>query len=62
MVAMFIGEIGILDRKDMDHFAKIFLSFQKLGKSKKPAGKFTYICLYKLSNVSFQKSKSYGAS
>lgn len=37
MVAMFIGEIGVLDRKDMDHFAKIFLSYQKLGKSKKPA-------------------------
>jgi len=33
MVAMFIGEIGILDRKDMDNFAKIFLIHQKLGKS-----------------------------
>ncbi|KAJ7103571.1 hypothetical protein B0H15DRAFT_221043 [Mycena belliarum] len=34
MVAMFIGEIGVLDRTDMDHFAGIFLAYQKLGKSK----------------------------
>ncbi|KNZ78562.1 hypothetical protein J132_00421 [Termitomyces sp. J132] len=33
MVAMFIGEIGILDRRDMDHFAGIFLAYQKLGKT-----------------------------
>jgi len=33
MVAMFIGEIGVLDRADMDHFAGIFLRYQKLGKS-----------------------------
>ncbi|KAF8078667.1 hypothetical protein FPV67DRAFT_1466003, partial [Lyophyllum atratum] len=33
MVAMFIGEIGILSRKDMDHFAGIFIAYQKLGKS-----------------------------
>ncbi|GLB36111.1 putative uncharacterized alpha/beta hydrolase domain (DUF2235) [Lyophyllum shimeji] len=32
MVAMFIGEIGILSRKDMDHFASIFVTYQKLGK------------------------------
>lgn len=25
------GEIGVLDRRDMDHFADIFLDFQKLG-------------------------------
>ncbi|KAJ2920394.1 hypothetical protein MD484_g113, partial [Candolleomyces efflorescens] len=36
MVAMFIGEIGVLDRKDMDHFAKIFICYQKLGKTHKP--------------------------
>ncbi|EAU93126.2 hypothetical protein CC1G_12661 [Coprinopsis cinerea okayama7 len=35
MVAMFVGEIGVLDRKEMDHFGKIFLCYQKLGKSKK---------------------------
>ncbi|KAF9040575.1 hypothetical protein BJ165DRAFT_308104 [Panaeolus papilionaceus] len=34
MVAMFVGAIGVLDRKDMDHFASIFINFQKLGKSK----------------------------
>ncbi|KAJ7487558.1 hypothetical protein B0H11DRAFT_1720990 [Mycena galericulata] len=34
MVAMFIGKIGVLDRADMDHFASIFLAYQKLGKSK----------------------------
>lgn len=39
MVAMFIGEIGVLDRKDMDHFAGIFIAYQKLGKSKKPEEK-----------------------
>ncbi|RXW20619.1 hypothetical protein EST38_g5227 [Candolleomyces aberdarensis] len=36
MVAMFIGEIGVLDRKDMDNFAKIFICYQKLGKTNKP--------------------------
>ncbi|KAJ7125623.1 hypothetical protein C8R43DRAFT_712084 [Mycena crocata] len=34
MTAMFIGEIGVLDRRDMDSFAGIFLAYQKLGKSK----------------------------
>ncbi|KAJ6604610.1 hypothetical protein DFH09DRAFT_1123260 [Mycena vulgaris] len=34
MTAMFIGEIGVLDRSDMDNFASIFLIYQKLGKSK----------------------------
>ncbi|KAF8905539.1 hypothetical protein CPB84DRAFT_597698 [Gymnopilus junonius] len=33
MVAMLVGEIGVLNRKDMDNFAGIFLDFQKLGKS-----------------------------
>ncbi|TFK41204.1 hypothetical protein BDQ12DRAFT_679070 [Crucibulum laeve] len=37
MVAMFVGEIGVLDRKDMDHFAGIFIAYQKLGKSKDEA-------------------------
>ncbi|RDB28797.1 hypothetical protein Hypma_015566 [Hypsizygus marmoreus] len=36
MVAMFIGEIGVLDRRDMDHFAGIFLSYQRLGKCSDP--------------------------
>ncbi|KAF7310874.1 DUF2235 domain-containing protein [Mycena chlorophos] len=33
MVAMFIDLIGVLDRTDMDHFATIFLAYQKLGKT-----------------------------
>ncbi|KAF4622969.1 hypothetical protein D9613_001768 [Agrocybe pediades] len=33
MVAMFIGEIGVLDRKDMDHFNRIFIDYQTLGKT-----------------------------
>ncbi|KAH9944322.1 uncharacterized protein BXZ73DRAFT_96809 [Epithele typhae] len=32
MVAMFIGAIGVLDRTQMDHFASIFLAYQKRGK------------------------------
>ncbi|XP_006454306.1 hypothetical protein AGABI2DRAFT_61172 [Agaricus bisporus var. bisporus H97] len=34
MVAMFIGEIGVLDRNDMDHFASIFVNFQRRGTEK----------------------------
>ncbi|KAG9314326.1 hypothetical protein JVU11DRAFT_5117 [Chiua virens] len=37
MVAMFIGAIGVLDKTDMDHFAEIFVAYQKLGKSNDPA-------------------------
>jgi len=37
MVAMFIGAIGVLDKHDMDHFADIFVAYQKLGKSHDPA-------------------------
>ncbi|KAF9237321.1 hypothetical protein BU15DRAFT_48796, partial [Melanogaster broomeanus] len=37
MIAMFIGAIGVLDKTDMDHFADIFVNYQKLGKSKDPA-------------------------
>jgi hypothetical protein len=29
---IFKGEIGILSRRDMDHFAAIFSDFQNLGK------------------------------
>ncbi|KAG1769175.1 hypothetical protein EDD22DRAFT_1048164 [Suillus occidentalis] len=36
MVAMFIGAIGVLDRTDMDHFASIFVAYQKLGKETDP--------------------------
>lgn len=36
MVAMFIGAIGVLDRTDMDHFADIFVAYQKLGKETDP--------------------------
>ncbi|KAF8523076.1 hypothetical protein BU17DRAFT_43975 [Hysterangium stoloniferum] len=31
MVAAFIGEIGVLDKRDMDYFADIFIAFQKRG-------------------------------
>ncbi|KAI0082303.1 hypothetical protein K474DRAFT_1586300 [Panus rudis PR-1116 ss-1] len=34
MVAALIGEIGVLDRMDMDHFADIFIAYQKRGKAK----------------------------
>jgi len=34
------GAIGILDKTDMDHFAEIFVAYQKLGKSNDPAGWF----------------------
>ncbi|KAJ7293538.1 hypothetical protein C8J57DRAFT_1269293 [Mycena rebaudengoi] len=33
LVATFIGEIGVLDRFQMDEFPRIFLSYQKVGKS-----------------------------
>ncbi|KAI0274841.1 hypothetical protein BC834DRAFT_965318 [Gloeopeniophorella convolvens] len=33
MVAMMIGEIGVLDRTEMDHFAGIFVDFQARGKA-----------------------------
>ncbi|KIM84974.1 hypothetical protein PILCRDRAFT_817818 [Piloderma croceum F 1598] len=37
MIAAFIGAIGVLDRQDMDHFAQVFIDFQKRGKSKDKA-------------------------
>jgi len=37
-IAMFIGAIGILDRRDMDHFSKIFIAYQTLAKSKDEDG------------------------
>ncbi|KAG1862235.1 hypothetical protein F4604DRAFT_2031375 [Suillus subluteus] len=40
MIAMFItffqGAIGVLDRTDMDHFADIFITYQKRGKETDP--------------------------
>jgi len=33
MVAQFIGAIGILSRTDMDHFADIFVAYQKRGQA-----------------------------
>ncbi|KAI0335197.1 hypothetical protein GY45DRAFT_1342733 [Cubamyces sp. BRFM 1775] len=36
MVAMFIGAIGVLDRTEMDHFATIFVAYQKRGKTDDP--------------------------
>ncbi|KAI0068241.1 hypothetical protein BV25DRAFT_1793249 [Artomyces pyxidatus] len=34
MVAMMIGQIGVLDRTDMDHFADIFIDYQTRGRAK----------------------------
>ncbi|SJL05259.1 uncharacterized protein ARMOST_08625 [Armillaria ostoyae] len=34
MVAMFIGAIGLLDRRDMDNFARIFIAYQRLAKKR----------------------------
>ncbi|EGN94668.1 hypothetical protein SERLA73DRAFT_96017 [Serpula lacrymans var. lacrymans S7.3] len=39
MIAMIIGAIGVLNRTDMDNFADIFVSYQKLGKLKDGAEK-----------------------
>ncbi|TBU45101.1 hypothetical protein BD309DRAFT_860932 [Dichomitus squalens] len=36
MVAMFIGAIGVLNSTQMDHFADIFLAYQKRGKAEDP--------------------------
>jgi len=36
MVAAFVGEIGILDKTEMDNFADIFVAFQKRGKTDDP--------------------------
>ncbi|THH16823.1 hypothetical protein EW146_g3879 [Bondarzewia mesenterica] len=33
MIAEVIGHIGVLDRTEMDHFAQIFINFQKRGKA-----------------------------
>lgn len=32
------GHIGVLDSEDMDHFAKIFIAFQKRGKAEDDKG------------------------
>ncbi|KAI0322651.1 hypothetical protein OF83DRAFT_1167349 [Amylostereum chailletii] len=37
MVATMIEKIGVLDRTEMDHFASIFINFQKRGKEKNPS-------------------------
>lgn len=39
------GAIGVLDRQDMDHFAQVFIDFQKRGKSKDEAGAFKRVCM-----------------
>ncbi|KAH0838273.1 hypothetical protein J3R83DRAFT_6529 [Lanmaoa asiatica] len=33
----YTGAIGVLDKTDMDHFADVFVAYQKLGKSNDPA-------------------------
>jgi hypothetical protein len=32
------GDIGVLDRKDMDSFASIFINYQKVGVCNDPEG------------------------
>lgn len=51
------GAIGILDRRDMDHFAEIFLALQKRGMTKDDKGINIY-CFhaYMLTPNPFQKS------
>jgi hypothetical protein len=34
------GEIGVLDRKDMDSFASIFINYQKIGACNDPEGRY----------------------
>ena len=40
------GAIGVLDRTQMDHFATIFVDYQKRGKSQDPDGRYTYVGHY----------------
>ncbi|KDQ63600.1 hypothetical protein JAAARDRAFT_29622 [Jaapia argillacea MUCL 33604] len=37
MIADLIGEIGVMDRRDLDHFAEIFVACQERGKTNDPA-------------------------
>ncbi|KAI0094838.1 hypothetical protein BDY19DRAFT_988637 [Irpex rosettiformis] len=37
MIALLIGAIGVLDRTEMDHFADIFMAYQKRGKAENHA-------------------------
>ena len=30
------GEIGVLDKQDMDHFADVFMAYQRRGKTSDP--------------------------
>lgn len=39
LIIIFQGAIGILDRTDMDHFADIFMAYQKRGKAEDSEGK-----------------------
>jgi len=32
------GEIGVLDKQDMDHFADVFMAYQRRGKISDPKG------------------------
>lgn len=36
------GEIGLLSRSEMDHFADIFVAYQKRGKTKDPEERKKY--------------------
>jgi hypothetical protein len=40
------GEIGVLDRKDMDSFAGIFVAYQKRGKSDNQEGEGRHVHMY----------------
>lgn len=39
------GEIGVLDRNDMDHFASIFVNFQRRGTEKDAKGRWLTVCI-----------------
>jgi hypothetical protein len=57
---MIQGEIGVLDRKDMDHFADIFLAYQKRGKPRDEQGQqgFAVVTLLIFFSLSSQKKRN----
>lgn len=38
------GEIGVLDRTEMEHFAGIFIAYQRMGKTSDPRGRPLTLC------------------
>lgn len=63
MVAMFIGQIGLLSRHEMDHFADIFVAYQKRGKTSDPKEQKGYEdTLNKHSIIGRERIKKYGTA